>query len=123
MTQAIQKTLRDSAAGLDRLRNDAGFRGVPQRFRVLPHLRRHHPRQDGRALHRRTLSSRHARRSLREVVCRERIVHGKRLGNVVYRESELYSRIRRTGRLAVLSGHARLGEIRSLRIHDLRLRL
>ena len=37
------------------------------------------------------------------------------------RELELYSHLRRTGCKPVLSGHARLGEVRCLRIYDLRL--
>ena len=68
MTQTIQKTLRDSA----------GMRWTALLLLalILPHLRRHHPRQDGRSLHRRSLWCGHAHRSYHQVVRCKRVIHG-----------------------------------------------
>ena len=73
----------DPRLGLHSLRHDAGLRGVPQRIRVLPHLRRYHPRQDGGSFHCRTLCCRDARRCLCEVVCRQRQLYRQRTRNMV----------------------------------------
>ena len=98
MTQAIQKTLRDSAAMRwtalillalamfcsyifmdilspikDLMLSERGWDstafGTMQRIRVLPHLRRYHPRQDGRAIHRHPFGNRDARRCCYQMVC------------------------------------------------------
>ena len=99
----------DARLGLYRLWYDARLRGIPQRLRLLPHLRRYHPRQDGCSLHDGTLGYRHVHRRLHQVVCRERGVCRQRTGDMVYRQPQLHPRLRRAGRFSLLSGYARLG--------------
>ena len=63
--------------GLHRIRHNARLRDVPQRIRVLPDFRRHHPRQDGSAFHRRTIGHSNAGGSIHQLVCRDRDIHGQ----------------------------------------------
>ena len=91
MTQAIQKTLRDSAG----MRWTALlllalamfcsyiFMDILSPIKDLPHLCRYHPRQDGRSFHRCAFSSCNAGRCLRKMVRRKRKLYGNRTRDLV----------------------------------------